>query len=77
MKIAGKAVNHEVSIKTRVEAPMKQQSHIVDLLNAAKLLADKQGNVLLSYIINMAMIEASAGSADKKTEKDNRNTKAA
>lgn len=56
---------------------MKQQSHIVDLLNAAKLLADKQGNILLSYIINMAMIEASAGSADKKIDKEERNTKVA
>lgn len=43
------------------EDPMKQQPHIVDLLSAAKLLADKQGHVLLSYIINMAMIEASTG----------------
>ncbi|MBP1857246.1 hypothetical protein [Rhizobium herbae] len=56
---------------------MKQQSHIVDLLNAAKLLADNQNNALLSYIINMAMIEASARTADKKTEKDEGGIKAA
>ena len=49
---------------------MKPQSHIVDLLSAAKLLADNQGNVLLSYIINMAMIEASTGAANRKNEED-------
>ena len=59
-----------VSIKTRVEGPMKPQSHIVDLLSAAKLLADNQCNILLSYIINMAMIEASTGAANRKNEKD-------
>jgi hypothetical protein len=47
---------------------MKPQSHIVDLLNAAKLLADNQCNVLLSYIINMAMIEASTGAGIRKHE---------
>ena len=30
-------------------------------LHPSNLLADKQGHVLLSYIINMAMIEASTG----------------
>ncbi len=49
---------------------MKPQSHIVDLLSAAKLLADNQCNILLSYIINMAMIEASTGAANRKNEKD-------
>ncbi|URK87527.1 hypothetical protein LP421_05695 [Rhizobium sp. RCAM05350] len=47
---------------------MKPQSHIVDLLSAAKLLADGQCNILLSYIINMAMIEASTGAANRKNE---------
>ncbi|MDW5313272.1 hypothetical protein [Rhizobium sp. PL01] len=47
---------------------MKPQSHIVDLLGAAKLLADNQCNVLLSYIINMAMIEASTGIGIRKNE---------
>ena len=56
---------------------MKQQSHIVDLLNAAKLLADNQSNALLSYIIHMAMIEASTGAVDKKIEKDEGGIKAA
>ncbi|WP_276118046.1 hypothetical protein [Pararhizobium qamdonense] len=42
---------------------MKPKSHIVDLLSAAKLLADDQSKVLLSYIINMAMIEATTGAA--------------
>jgi phosphoribosylformimino-5-aminoimidazole carboxamide ribonucleotide (ProFAR) isomerase len=47
---------------------MKPQSHIVDLLNAAKLMADSQCNTLLSYIINMAMIEASTGAGIRKNE---------
>jgi hypothetical protein len=47
---------------------MKPQSHIADLLSAAKLLADNQCNVLLSYIINMAMIEASTGAGVRKNE---------
>lgn len=47
---------------------MKPQSHIVDLLGAAKLLADNQCNVLLSYIINMAMIEASTGGIRKNED---------
>jgi hypothetical protein len=56
------------SVMMRVEDPMKPQSHIVDLLSAAKLLADSQSNILLSYIINMAMIEASTGAANRKNE---------
>jgi hypothetical protein len=56
---------------------MKQQSHIVDLLSAAKLLADTQGDVLLSYIINMAMIEASSGTTRKEIERDEGSTKVA
>jgi len=59
------------------EDPMKQQPHIVDLLSAAKLLADKQGHVLLSYIINMAMIEASTGTTRKQTEDDEGRAKVA
>jgi hypothetical protein len=51
---------------------MKPQSHIVDLLSAAKMLADGQCNPLLSYIINMAMIEASTGGSSRKNE-DGRN----
>lgn len=47
---------------------MKPQSHIVDLLSAAKMLADGQCNALLSYIINMAMIEASTGGSSRKNE---------
>ncbi|WP_428429132.1 hypothetical protein [Pararhizobium sp.] len=47
---------------------MKPQSHIVDLLSAAKQLADNQCNTLLSYIINMAMIEASTGAGIQKNE---------
>ena len=45
---------------------MKPQSHIVELLGAAKLLADNQSKVLLSYIINMAMIEATTGAGLSK-----------
>lgn len=56
---------------------MKQQSHIVDLLSAAKLLADTQGDVLLSYIINMAMIEASTGITRKEIERDEGSAKVA
>lgn len=62
---------------SKVEGPMKQQSHIVDLLSAAKLLADTRGDVLLSYIINMAMIEASTRGAEKKIEDSEERTKVA
>jgi hypothetical protein len=56
---------------------MKAQSHIVDLLSAAKLLADSQANILLSYIINMAMIEASTGAATRKNEGEKSDASAA
>jgi hypothetical protein len=55
--------NDRVSLLTGLEYTMKPKSHIVDLLSAAKLLADDQSKVLLSYIINMAMIEATTGAA--------------
>ena len=50
---------------------------IVDLLSAAKLLADSQANILLSYIINMAMIEASTGAANRKNEGEKSDASAA
>ncbi|MCV9996973.1 hypothetical protein OE766_01770 [Pararhizobium sp. YC-54] len=37
---------------------MSDKAHITDLLQAAKLLADAQQNVMLSYLICMALIEA-------------------
>lgn len=32
--------------------------HISDLLNAAKLIADREENQMLSYLIAMALVEA-------------------
>lgn len=56
---------------------MKQQSHIIDLLTAAKLLADNQGSTLLSYIIDMAVIEASAKTAERRKDEASIATKVA
>lgn len=56
---------------------MKPQSHIVDLLSAAKILAETQNNALLSYIINMAMIEASTGGVSRKNAEDRSGVEAA
>lgn len=38
--------------------PMSDKTHVTDLLQAAKLLADSQQNVMLSYLICMALLEA-------------------
>lgn len=64
-------------ITTRLEGLMKPQSHIVDLLSAAKILAETQNNALLSYIINMAMIEASTGGVSRKNAEDRSGVEAA
>lgn len=37
---------------------MSDKTHVTDLLQAAKLLADSQQNVMLSYLICMAILEA-------------------
>ncbi|WP_455271376.1 hypothetical protein [Rhizobium herbae] len=37
---------------------MSDKAHVTDLLQAAKLLADSQQNVMLSYLICMAILEA-------------------
>lgn len=37
---------------------MSDKTHVTDLLHAAKLLADSQQNVMLSYLICMAILEA-------------------
>ncbi|MCV9960447.1 hypothetical protein OIU34_00920 [Pararhizobium sp. BT-229] len=37
---------------------MSNRVHVTDLLQAAKLLADSQQDVMLSYLICMAIIEA-------------------
>jgi hypothetical protein len=37
---------------------MSDKVHVTDLLQAAKLLADAQQNVMLSYLICMAILEA-------------------
>lgn len=37
---------------------MPNRSHITDLLEAAKLLADSQQDSVLSYLICMAILEA-------------------
>lgn len=40
--------------------------HVVDLLNAAKLVADRQDRTLLSYLIAMAIVEASSSKQPAK-----------
>ena len=40
------------------EIPMSHRVHVTDLLQAAKLLADAQQDVILSYLICMAILEA-------------------
>ncbi len=37
---------------------MSDKTHVTDLLQAAKLLADAEQNVMLSYLICMAILEA-------------------
>ncbi|WP_426125374.1 hypothetical protein [Pararhizobium sp. PWRC1-1] len=37
---------------------MSHRVHVTDLLQAAKLLADAQQDVILSYLICMAILEA-------------------
>jgi hypothetical protein len=42
----------------KMRHPMSDKVHVTDLLLAAKLLADAQQNVMLSYLICMAILEA-------------------
>jgi len=44
---------------------MSHRVHVTDLLEAAKLLADAQQDVMLSYLICMAILEA------RQTQKGN------
>jgi hypothetical protein len=44
---------------------MSHRVHVTDLLQAAKLLADAQQDVMLSYLICMAILEA------RQTPKEN------
>lgn len=44
---------------------MSHRVHVTDLLQAAKLLADAQQDVMLSYLICMALLEA------KQTQREN------
>jgi len=37
---------------------MPDKTHVTDLLHAAKLLAEAEHNVVLSYLICMALLEA-------------------
>lgn len=43
-------------------------AHITDLLNAAKLVADREDNTLLSYLIAMALIEARSVATTRSTK---------
>lgn len=46
------------AIVEKMRLPMQDKTHVTDLLQAAKLLADAQQNVMLSYLICMAILEA-------------------
>ncbi|WP_426228391.1 hypothetical protein [Pararhizobium sp. DWP3-4] len=48
----------DAAIVEKVRLPMSDKTHVTDLLQAAKLLADAEQNVMLSYLICMALLEA-------------------
>ena len=48
----------DAAIVEKMRLLMSDKAHVMDLLQAAKLLADAQQNVMLSYLICMALIEA-------------------
>jgi hypothetical protein len=47
-----------IAIVEKMRFPMSDKTHVTDLLQAAKLLADADQNVMLSYLICMAILEA-------------------